>query len=486
MARAPDGIKAIGQDNIDTIRYQSEHQVLRCPNCNHRVMLKAGGIRRWHFAHFSTGEARHCLAHYGEYETPEHIRMKQAVAKHLQVTYPEARVTYEAWIRETNQRADVLFERDATCSVFEVQRQPLSGKEWRERHSSYRSVHLHDIWMLYHQRVQVHPRNISHVSPQNERELAEVGATPVEVTLDRLSRVLVIEQKQLLLLNADDEPPQCIYLFDFDLTQMRRSNTVSCKQVICLLADTRLQQHHLVYPPLEAALLERDKQREQAKTSIPIRPPALHEAEDVREPSRGHSEYRHHQQTITREQRSKTRRVLSDRIHQHIGQLPGPRRLLYEKIYQELREQRASELLTLKEVWAALPQWHLLQKQYTITHFAIQRLLPLCDVPTPGWVYFRCHSIVWHAYIYYHCIHQQPVGTPITLSKVYALFAQVHKELLNDTISIAVNQIYKPIRRYLEYLADIGLLQHVQIDDQPQILRRSPLIGHASSMRKPA
>lgn len=136
-AEDPDHIRALGK---------ARH--LRCPFCEAPVYFRGrvGGEKIWHFAHFSGAT---CTVDDPDYrpESHEHQQMKWAIYGWLIDRFGASAATVEKRV-ETGQIADVLFHRNGQRIAFEVQRSPLSPKDWLGRRKGYRSIGIHDIWIL--------------------------------------------------------------------------------------------------------------------------------------------------------------------------------------------------------------------------------------------------------------------------------------------------------------------------------------------------
>ena len=135
----------IGQHSLGQIRELSDSRALRCPACGEAVVLKAGPIVAPHFAHLAGSDCSHPDS---EPETVAHRAGKALLADWAGAALPNAKVTPEACIMETGQRADVLIELEGRRVALEYQCADLSGREWLRRHRLYRGAGVRDLWIL--------------------------------------------------------------------------------------------------------------------------------------------------------------------------------------------------------------------------------------------------------------------------------------------------------------------------------------------------
>src|SRR5213075_1649572 len=117
------------------------------------VVLKAGHVLSAHFAHLAGGTCAHPLS---EPETEMHRAGKLMLAGWIARQIPGARITVEASIEATGQRADVLVEtEDSHRIAIEFQCADLTAREWRRRHRLYRSEDIRDLWFLGAHRLSI-------------------------------------------------------------------------------------------------------------------------------------------------------------------------------------------------------------------------------------------------------------------------------------------------------------------------------------------
>lgn len=113
-----------------------------CPSCKGRVCLKAGEIKRPHFAHYRNG-----VCHtFSEGETEEHLEGKLQLATYLKMK--EKNVQLEAYLPELQQRPDILFEKDNRKIAIEFQCSSISIERIVERTQGYLDANYEVIWIL--------------------------------------------------------------------------------------------------------------------------------------------------------------------------------------------------------------------------------------------------------------------------------------------------------------------------------------------------
>lgn len=190
----------IGWDAPDLLRRLSDARKLTCPGCGATVVLHAGVVRAHHFAHL---QGAVCTLPQTEPETEEHRGGKLLLAKWLRQRVEGAQVTVEAYLPETQQRADLLLEAARPgcprCVVaVEFQCANLSAREWRRRHALYRDAGITDLWILGASRC--HAERL----PDPGRDGAQKGSGSQHrrvLRASELERVLIAEGLPLLFLD---------------------------------------------------------------------------------------------------------------------------------------------------------------------------------------------------------------------------------------------------------------------------------------------
>ena len=235
----------IGVDAPDELRRLSNARLLVCPGCKSPLVLHAGHLRAHHFAHLPGAV---CSVPQTEPETEEHRAGKLLLARWLRQTLPDAQITVEAHIVETNQRADLLvvlpiqsappvgegtpgpgsapvagqsYLQDKTVNRFvargqafmplqqrvaiEYQCANMTAREWRRRHQLYRSAGIQDLWILGGSRLIRDTTSASSSSASSYNAAASVQAAPLKTTRLRtsdLERGLLWDGAPLLFLDS--------------------------------------------------------------------------------------------------------------------------------------------------------------------------------------------------------------------------------------------------------------------------------------------
>lgn len=87
-----------------------------------------------------------CDQKYSEPETEEHLLGKQALYQWICKQQEVTDVVLEAWLPDTHQRPDIMFNYNGEKYVIEYQCTPIST-EYFERHELYQAAGIHDIWV---------------------------------------------------------------------------------------------------------------------------------------------------------------------------------------------------------------------------------------------------------------------------------------------------------------------------------------------------
>ncbi|MGK7376381.1 competence protein CoiA [Planococcus sp. 1R117A] len=133
------------EENKLDLRKFSKLKELYCPYCERLVFFHGGKKRIHHFNHEPHVECTFT----GEPETQEHLNGKLLIYKWLKKQYPQAEVSLEKRIVETNQIADVYAAfGDGQKFAFEIQCAELTADEWLERRKLYREANIWDIWLF--------------------------------------------------------------------------------------------------------------------------------------------------------------------------------------------------------------------------------------------------------------------------------------------------------------------------------------------------
>ncbi|MBX0313299.1 competence protein CoiA [Planococcus glaciei] len=133
------------EEDKQDLRKLSKSKGLRCPYCERLVIFHGGSRRIHHFNHEPHVECTFT----GEPETQEHLNGKWLIYDWLKKKYPQAEVSLEKRIIETNQIADVYADfGEGRRFAFEIQCAELTTEEWLQRRKLYREANIRDIWLF--------------------------------------------------------------------------------------------------------------------------------------------------------------------------------------------------------------------------------------------------------------------------------------------------------------------------------------------------
>lgn len=181
----------IGLTSPEELRRLSDARALTCPGCGALLVLHAGTVRAHHFAHLPGAV---CTLPASEPETEEHRMGKLLIAQWLREQLRPAEIIVEAYLPQTQQRADVLAVLPEGKRVaLEFQCANLSAREWRRRHRLYQDAGIQDLWLLGSSRL--------------HRETRDEGAEKRITTLrtSELERALLWDGAPLLFFDSVGE-----------------------------------------------------------------------------------------------------------------------------------------------------------------------------------------------------------------------------------------------------------------------------------------
>ena len=133
-------------DGIHTkeqLKKWSKKKILSCPACGRPYEYCQGKIKSPYFRHKDKEE---CIDRYSESETEEHMQGKKDLYEWVKSQHGVTNAVLEAWISETKQRPDIMFEYDNKKYVIEYQCSPIAS-EYLERHELYNAAGILDIWI---------------------------------------------------------------------------------------------------------------------------------------------------------------------------------------------------------------------------------------------------------------------------------------------------------------------------------------------------
>ena len=142
----------IGDNKINLVenKYEKEElkkwsskRILKCPICGKDYEYCHGKVKMPYFRHKDKEE---CNYLYSESETQEHLQGKTDLYNWLLKQPNVTKVELEAYIPETKQRPDIMFEWNGQICVIEYQCTPIAS-EYYERHELYEACGIKDIWV---------------------------------------------------------------------------------------------------------------------------------------------------------------------------------------------------------------------------------------------------------------------------------------------------------------------------------------------------
>lgn len=131
------------QYSRELLKQWSNKNIIKCPVCGNTVEYCHGLIHTPYFRH---KDKAHCEYLYSEPETEEHIRGKIALFEWVKQQDGVSNCILEAWIPETKQRPDIMFEYNGSMWVIEFQCSPISSEQI-QRHELYVASGINDIWI---------------------------------------------------------------------------------------------------------------------------------------------------------------------------------------------------------------------------------------------------------------------------------------------------------------------------------------------------
>ena len=132
-----------GTHTKEQLKKWSKKKILLCPACGKPYEYCHGHIKDPYFRHM---EKEKCKDKYSESETEEHLVGKRDLYEWIKKQDGMTNVTLEAWIPETKQRPDIMFEYNCKKYVIEYQCSPIAS-EYIERHELYKAAGICDIWI---------------------------------------------------------------------------------------------------------------------------------------------------------------------------------------------------------------------------------------------------------------------------------------------------------------------------------------------------
>lgn len=141
------GSKSINSFDYDEakLREWSNKEILKCPECNERVIYCKGDYKIPYFKHEIGSE---CSGNkYYEPMTEEHINGIKMLYNRLKEIKGVENLEVEKYIKNTKQRPDIYFEYEGERYCIEYQCSPIST-QYNKRHELYQLEGINDIWIL--------------------------------------------------------------------------------------------------------------------------------------------------------------------------------------------------------------------------------------------------------------------------------------------------------------------------------------------------
>ena len=132
-----------GTHNKEQLKKWASKKILLCPACGKPYEYCHGEVKTPYFRHMDKNE---CEDKYSESETEEHLIGKRDLFEWIKKQSGVTNAVLEAWIPETKQRPDIMFEYDGKKYVIEYQCSPIAT-EYIERHELYKASGIIDIWI---------------------------------------------------------------------------------------------------------------------------------------------------------------------------------------------------------------------------------------------------------------------------------------------------------------------------------------------------
>ena len=142
----------IGNKSINSFDYEesklrewSNKQILRCPECDERVIYCKGDYKIPYFKHEVASD---CVGNkYYEPMTEEHVNGIKTLYERLKNMEGIENLEVEKYIKNTKQRPDIYFEYKGERYCIEYQCSPIST-QYNKRHELYELEGIKDIWIL--------------------------------------------------------------------------------------------------------------------------------------------------------------------------------------------------------------------------------------------------------------------------------------------------------------------------------------------------
>ena len=132
-----------GKYSKEELKTWANKDIIKCPVCGKSYEYCHGQINTPYFRHKDKAE---CDYLYSEPETEEHIKGKIALYEWIKQQDGVTDAILEAWLPETKQRPDIMFEYGGNKWVIEFQCSPIATEQI-ERHRLYETAGIKDLWV---------------------------------------------------------------------------------------------------------------------------------------------------------------------------------------------------------------------------------------------------------------------------------------------------------------------------------------------------
>ena len=132
-----------GKYSKEDLKTWASKDIIKCPVCGKSYEYCHGQINTPYFRHKDKAA---CDYLYSEPETEEHIKGKLTLYNWIKKQDGITNAVLEAWIPETKQRPDIMFEYGGSKWVIEYQCSPIATEQI-ERHKLYEAGGIKDIWI---------------------------------------------------------------------------------------------------------------------------------------------------------------------------------------------------------------------------------------------------------------------------------------------------------------------------------------------------
>lgn len=124
------------------LRRLKEEKTFFCPQCGEPLQMKLGTIKIPHFAHYSKSQ---CESRFSEGETFQHLQGKQQLYELFKTL--QLFVELEPYLKDIQQRPDLLIVKNNTAYAIEFQCSPINGERFLERNQGYAQKEIVPIWI---------------------------------------------------------------------------------------------------------------------------------------------------------------------------------------------------------------------------------------------------------------------------------------------------------------------------------------------------